>query len=48
MTDAAIQARREYNRQWRAKNPDKVKQYKVNHWEKKAQQAAAQQAGKAN
>lgn len=34
---AAIQARREYQRQWRAKNPDKVRANNRRYWEKKAQ-----------
>lgn len=56
MSEEAVQARREYNRQylenhreqinarrraWAKANPDKVKGYKVRHWEKKAQEAAA-------
>ena len=35
---AAIQARREYQRQWRAKNPDKVRANNRRYWEKKAQE----------
>lgn len=35
---AAIQARREYQRQWRAKNPDKVRATNRRYWEKKAQE----------
>ena len=27
-------------REWRANNPDKVKQYRKRYWEKKAQKAA--------
>lgn len=32
--------RREYFRQWRAKNKDKVRQHNLNYWMKKAQQEA--------
>lgn len=35
---AAIQARREYQRQWRAKNPDKVRANNRRYWEKKARE----------
>ncbi len=35
MTNAAIAARREYKRQWRAKNPDKVKAANDRYWAKK-------------
>ena len=35
---AAIQARREYQRQWRAMNPDKVRANNRRYWEKKAQE----------
>ncbi len=34
--DAATEARREYFRQWRAKNKDKVKEYNRKYWEKRA------------
>ena len=30
------EAQRDYHRQWRAKNKDKVKQYNKNYWIKKA------------
>ena len=32
----AKQKEREYLRQWRKKNPEKVRQYNVNYWERKA------------
>ena len=35
MTSAALAARREYKRQWRAKNPDKVKAANDRYWTKK-------------
>jgi hypothetical protein len=31
-------AQREYHKQWRAKNPDKVKACKVRYWLEKAEQ----------
>ena len=36
-----------YAREWRRKNPDKVRAAKVRYWEKKAQQAAARAQQKA-
>lgn len=41
MTDAALQARREYKRAWNRQNRDKVKQYNANYWEKRAARAEA-------
>lgn len=35
---AAIQARREYQRQWRRNNPDKVREHNRRYWEKKARE----------
>jgi len=43
MTDAAVKARNEYRREWRKKNPDKVKAMNDRYWAKKAAQAAAKQ-----
>lgn len=34
----AIKARREYYRQWRKKNPEKVKASQLRYWERKAQE----------
>lgn len=36
MTDDAKAARREYEKQWRAANPDKVRAKNRRYWEKKA------------
>ena len=36
MNEQARQARNEYMRQWRKKNPDKVRAIKARYWEKKA------------
>lgn len=33
------EAQREYQRQWRAKNPDKVRAKNRRYWEKKAREA---------
>ena len=38
---AAIEARRAYQREWRAKNHDKVKATEARFWAKKAAMAAA-------
>ena len=45
MTDAAKEARRAYKRAWNKANPEKVKAYQANYWQKKAEQA--QQAAEA-
>ena len=34
--EAGRQARNAYARQWRAKNPDKVRQYNADYWARKA------------
>lgn len=38
MTEPAKQARREYYREWRRKNPDKVKATQQRYWLRKAEQ----------
>ncbi|MDD4234667.1 MAG: helix-turn-helix domain-containing protein [Bacteroidales bacterium] len=38
LSEAARKAKNEYHRQWRKKNPEKVKQANLRHWEKKAQE----------
>lgn len=35
---AKQEVRREYYRQWRAKNPDKVKSYQERYWAKKGRE----------
>ena len=40
MTDAAKEARRAYKRAWNKANPEKVKAYQANYWQKKAEQQA--------
>jgi len=34
---AALEERRAYYREWRAKNPDKVREYQSRYWKKKAE-----------
>ena len=41
LSQAAIEARRKYQKEWRKKNPGKSKEYNERMWEKKAKQAAA-------
>lgn len=36
-------AQREYYREWRAKNPDKVRAKNLRYWQRKAEKAAEQQ-----
>lgn len=40
--EKAAQARKEYFREWRSKNKEKVKQHNANFWAKRAQQIAAE------
>ena len=39
MTEEAKQIRREYQKQWRQQNRDKIRKAEERHWEKKAAQA---------
>ena len=43
MSEAARKARNAYKRKWAAENRDKVKAANRRYWEKKAQEAAAQE-----
>lgn len=36
--DLAKEIRRKYMREWRKKNPEKVREYNRKHWERKAEQ----------
>lgn len=36
MTQAAIEARRQYKREWNRRNRDKVKKHQRDYWERKA------------
>ncbi len=47
MTEEAKQARREYYKNWRKKNPGKGKEYASRYWNKKAGAAASQEQGQA-
>ena len=38
MTEQTLKARREYQKQWRKKNPDKVKATQERFYQKKAQE----------
>lgn len=38
LEEKARELKREYEREWRRKNPEKVKQYNRNRWLKKAKQ----------
>lgn len=39
ISDEARKARNAYLKAWRKKNPDKVKQYTINRWEKVARES---------
>lgn len=41
LSEAAKQARREYQREWRAKNKDKIAESRRRYWEKQAQMMPA-------
>jgi DNA invertase Pin-like site-specific DNA recombinase len=38
MSEAARQKAKEYQRNWRLKNQDKIRQYNVEYWERKAKE----------
>ena len=42
LDEAALEARRAYQREWRRKNRDKVKAQNERYWQRKAQQKAVQ------
>lgn len=44
MNDVVNEARREYYRQWRAKNKDKTREYAARYWKKRAERIAREQA----
>ena len=44
MTAEAIQARREYQKQWRAKNKDKIREKNAAYWQRKAEAAQRRKA----
>lgn len=41
LTEEARRLKAQYTREWRAKNPDKVKAHNNSYWERKAQKLAA-------
>lgn len=48
LTEEAKKARREYLRAYRKKNPDKVRKWNANFWEKKAKEMEKQNGQKEN
>ena len=42
LDEAALEARRAYQREWRRKNKDKVKAQQERYWQRKADQKAVQ------
>lgn len=38
MTDKAKEARKKYQKKWRAQNKDKVRQYNERYWQKRAEE----------
>lgn len=40
-SEEAKQLQREYLRAWRKKNPDKLREYRIAYWEKKARESEA-------
>ena len=44
MTEKAKEARRAYKRQWQRNNPEKVKKYQENYWNKQAEAAEGKPA----
>ena len=45
LTPAELEARRQWYREYRARNPAKVKMWEKNRWHKKAQQMQQQKGG---
>lgn len=48
LDSAAAEARREYFRQWRRNNPEKIKQHQANYWKKKAREMGGGNGANAN
>lgn len=42
MDKSALEARREYKRQWAKKNPDKIRAQQQRYWQKRAAKAAGE------
>lgn len=45
MNGKAVAARREYQKQWRQKNRERIRQYMENYWARKAEEMAKQTDG---
>ena len=43
LNEKALELRREYQREWRRKNKDKVRANNLRYWERKAQKAAQEE-----
>lgn len=43
LSDKAKELRNQYQREWKRKNPEKVKRYFLTYWEKKAAQITPEQ-----
>ena len=48
MTEAAKEARRAYQREWKRKNRDKLKAAQIRYWERQAAKIALAPAGQAD
>jgi len=46
LSEAARKLRNEAQKQWKAKNPEKVKQYNIEYWERKANSIPIEQRAK--
>lgn len=44
MENVGTQNRREYYRQWRANNKDRIREYNARYWAKRAERMAREQA----
>lgn len=42
LSNEATKARNAYQKKWRQKNSEKIKQYNVNYWEKKANEVSVE------
>jgi len=48
LSDKAKAAQREYKRQWRERNREKIQAYNTHYWEKKAASKGVKEEGKKN
>lgn len=42
--NAAVEVRRAYLKKWRAEHPEKVKEYNISYWRRKAERAQEMEA----